>query len=138
MPFDKKGGHHLNTQKAMASDKMPNLHKQSGERASGVGDPQPGGTSAASDSGDTAAGHLQALHDSMGGRHAHIHQGDDGSITTHHIGDDGMVQGPHQHDSMDAVREHLMQVMEEERQEGEGDGEPMRGKPEHAGIMSGY
>jgi hypothetical protein len=78
MPFDKKGGHHLNTQKAMASDKMP-PRKQSGEGGAGVGDPMPGGANEHDIGGDSSR--------------TIITHGDDGTHSVMHH--DGEESGPH-------------------------------------------
>ena len=138
MPFDGKGKHHLNTQKAMAADRMPPRpakpasapKPQSGDGGPGVQDAMPHGADETDMGGDTTR-HLTEMQAGMGGKHAHIHQGDDGSVTTHHVGEDGVVQGPHEHPDLEAAHQHLMAAMQEERAEGEG-GAPSRGlHPKH-------
>lgn len=61
------------------------------------------------------------------GSHGHIHDGGDGSVTTHHVGMDGEVQGPHQHESMDAGMEHMKGCMDGG---GEGSMDHMMEQPE--------
>lgn len=60
---------------------------------------------------------LEAMHAAMGGTHMHVHQGDDGSLTSHHVGEDGMVEGPHKHADMDALAEHQHGVFDSEGHE---------------------
>ena len=119
MPFDKAGKHHLNTQKAMASDKAgPNKHKQSGEGAKGVGDPMPEGA----DEQDVAGDSTRTI----------INHNDDGTHSVMHH--DGEETGPHMDiaEALEAVQaKHGMM---------HGGAKPMHGQPvhEHAGMMEGY
>jgi hypothetical protein len=57
--------------------------------------------------------HLQDLHAEMGGTHMHVHH-DGMTHTTHHIGEDGKVEGPHEHASTEALKEHVGKVMGED------------------------
>lgn len=92
MPFDKFGKHHLNTQKMMASEKMPkkspNIHKQSGEGAPGVADPMGG-----KNEQDVAGDSTRTI----------INHNDDGSHSVDHA--DGEQTGPHDtiEDALDVI-----------------------------------
>lgn len=93
MPLDKKGRFHMNTQRAMASDKMgdgPNKHKQSGEGAKGVSDPMPGGADESDLNGDST-------------RTVITHNDDGTHSVMHH---DGEETGPHDliEDAMEVIR----------------------------------
>lgn len=55
-------------------------------------------------------GHLAAMHKEMGGKHMHIHQGEEGVHTTHHVDEDGQVQGPHEHGDVEALKAHVHHV----------------------------
>lgn len=136
MPMDKKGKFHLNTQRAMASDAMPessmpgakgvNVHAQS-----------------ESDGGEAqeSMDHLAALHGAHGGTHMHIMSHGDGTMTTHHMNEDGSQEGPHEHGDVEAMKDHIHQVFG-----GEDSGEQMpeehgqkpmhKMAPHHA--MAGY
>lgn len=97
MPFDKHGKHHMNPAHAKMSSDMPNLDKQAGPAPPVENDK---GT------GSTPAENLADLHAEMGGKHMHLHQGEDGSHKTHQVGEDGAVEGPHEHPDMEAAMEH--------------------------------
>lgn len=68
--------------------------------------------------------HMAAKHSE--GKHMHVHEGEDGEHTTHHVGEDGKVEGPHDHENIEAVKEHLGKFFDEEEHEGKhgeyGDG----------------
>lgn len=68
--------------------------------------------------------HLEALHKAMGGTHMHVHQGEDGKLTSHHVGEDGMIEGPHEHGDMEALKQHQHEVF--------GHDEGMGAEPEEA------
>ena len=55
---------------------------------------------------------LEAMHSKMGGKHMHVHQGDDGKITSHQHSDMG-PEGPHDHADMDALHEHQRGFMDD-------------------------
>lgn len=63
--------------------------------------------------------HLMAMHNEMGGRHMHVHQKDENTVTTHHVDEDGKVQGPHDHANMEQLRAHMDKFLGEEEHEGE-------------------
>ena len=110
MPKDKSGKHHPNVQRAMAADRS--------------GDSKPSAKPAITDGGDypPAAApspvhdHLSAMHVEMGGKHMHVHS-DGMKHTTHHVGEDGEVQGPHDHENIEALKQHMDQFLNEEGQE---------------------
>lgn len=56
--------------------------------------------------------HLEAMHSKIGGKHMHVHQGDDGKMTSHQHSDMG-PEGPHEHAGMDALHEHQRGFMDE-------------------------
>lgn len=116
MPKDSKGNFHLNTQRAHASDRIRS------------GGPQPS-NSAAHDSGKEPmpAGedqmhsqiheHLESMQAQHGGKHMHVHHKQDGGIQSHQIGEDGNVEGPHDHDNIEALKEHMGRFLDEEANE---------------------
>lgn len=63
--------------------------------------------------------HLKALHAAHGGKHMHIHH-DGGEYTTHHIDEDGNTYGPHDHENMEALKDHMDRFLSEEEHEGGG------------------
>jgi hypothetical protein len=118
MPRDSKGGFHLNTQRAMASDKHGSLGGIAKARGAGVMPPTVKGP--AEPDGDEQSPvheHLSALHSEMGGKHVHIHQDEMGNHTTHQVREDGQVEGPHDHDNIEALKEHLGNFFTEEERE---------------------
>lgn len=56
--------------------------------------------------GDDVSAHLASMHEKMGGKHMHLHQRDDGGITSHQHSDMG-PDGPHEHESPEALKAHL-------------------------------
>jgi len=111
MPTDKSGKYHMNTQRANAADRAPAPAKEAPMKESGGGEP----------GGEGHIGHhlmQQAADHPSGGKHMHVHQGDDGAITSHHVGHDGEVQGPHSHENMEALKQHMSQFFDEEGHEG--------------------
>jgi len=73
------------------------------------------------DGGSPVHEHLAAMHAQMGGKHMHVHH-DGMTHTTHHVGEDGQVQGPHDHENIEAVKEHLGKFFNEEEHEDGGYG----------------
>jgi len=59
--------------------------------------------------------HMGAHHEP--GKHHHVHQGEDGAITSHHAGEDGQVQGPHNHENIEALKENMGKFLDEEESE---------------------
>ncbi len=112
MPFDKKGGHHLNTQKAMHADKMPQPKPDSG-----VGDPM-GGKSEQEVSGDSTR--------------TIVNHNDDGSHSIDHA--DGEQTGPH-----DSIEEALEMILAKHGGGMQQSAAPQHGAPMHEGhaMMSG-
>lgn len=92
----------------------------SGKRAGGIADGMEGGQRpkerAEAQDQDGVESHLKALHDSMGGKHMHVHQ-HEGGYTSHQVGDDGKVDGPHDHENMEALKEHMNRFLSEEEQD---------------------
>jgi hypothetical protein len=62
-----------------------------------------------------------AHHHDPDAKHMHVHH-DGEAMTTHHVGEDGMVQGPHDHENLEALKDHMDQFLDEEGHEGEEDG----------------
>ena len=136
MPTDKSGRFHLNTQRAMASDRMAAPAKKAAAVSSKVdspaGDREAGGESSTTlhDHGDGtfhteshdgertehpsighALVHLAAKH-AEGGKHMHIHGHESGGgHTSHHAHEDGHVNGPHETESTDDLKEHVGESM---------------------------
>lgn len=118
MPFDSKGKHHLNTQKAMAGDKMPARPAKPakpGEAESGVGNHMPGGSSENDIGGDSSR--------------TIITHGGDGSHMVDHA--DGDQTGPHGdiEEALDHIR--MKHGMQKEI------GEPRHGMPMHEHALQG-
>lgn len=110
MPHDKAGKFHLNTQRAMASDKMANEPEKPKSAGAALEEPEH----------SSVHEHLSALHAEHGGKHMHVHH-DGMSITSHHVGEDGEVQGPHNHENIEALKEHLGKFFDEEANEWKGE-----------------
>ena len=55
------------------------------------------------------------------GKHLHVHQGEDGEHTSHQ-GAGGEVEGPHEHENIEALKQHLDQFFNEEEHESSGGG----------------
>ncbi len=125
MPFDSKGKHHMNTQRAMGADKMPkkppmpakapNVHAQSGSGADGVQDHIPD-----EDMGDSTRTMIS-------------HNGDGTHSVMH---DDGEETGPH-----DTIEDALAAVAAKKGggMMQHGGAAPHHGMPMHEGhaMMSG-
>ena len=110
MPLDGKGKFHINSQMASSHDKM------GGAPPAMDGEPNEAPASPVHE-------HLQALHAEMGGKHMHIHS-DGMDHTSHQIGEDGVVEGPHDHENIEALKEHMGKFFDEEEQEGKEEGAP--------------
>jgi len=121
MPFDGKGKHHLNTQKAIAADKMPPPRPPKPPMA-GVGDPM-GGKDEQEVTGDSTRTILS--------------HNDDGSHSVMHH--DGEETGPHDtiEDALDAIHQKHGGAMPHGMHEGAA---PRHGMPMHEGhaSMGGY
>lgn len=132
MPKDSKGNFHLNSQRAMAADKMPGK-----PRALAAGMKKPGAAPMdkpdMSDGlkpdgmggDDSTADHMTAMHGEKGGGTMMVHHSDGmGTHTTHHMGEDGQPQGPHEHPDLESVKQHMEKVFNEGHggmSSGEGD-----------------
>lgn len=144
MPFDKSGKFHLNSQRAHAADRIgakpvapkdpAGLPSSDPEKQNAGG---PAGHTTLHDHGDgtyhTESQDGQRVeHPSIGhalmhiasthaeGKHLHFHH--DGMVpTSHQAGEDGSVEGPHDHENLEALKEHLSRFFDEEEHEG-GDG----------------
>ena len=120
MPFDGKGKHHLNTQKAMASDRMPPrpakaaMPAKPGEAESGVGNHMPGGANENDIGGDSSR--------------TIITHHDDGTHSVQHADGDETPQGELE-DALEMIRaKHGMQREV---------GEPRHGMPMHEHALQG-
>ena len=128
MPRDQKGNFHNSTQRAIGADKRAGMGKPSKvdemspsmDKDPMASEPEPGGVHE----------HLAAMHAQMGGKHMHVHS-DGFNHTTHQVGEDGKVEGPHDHENIDALKEHMGKFLDEEAQE------PQEA-PAHHGIGKGY
>lgn len=139
MPRDSKGNFHMNAQRAAAAEKMPVKPKPVAITHSAVreSDGMEGGShTTLHDHGDGtfhteghdgehtehphighALMHMAAKHGG-GGKHMHVHSDGMGTHTTHHTGEDGQVEGPHDHENMEALKQHMDQFLGEEENEG--------------------
>lgn len=61
--------------------------------------------------------HLRNMHEATGHAHTHVEHHGDGTHTSHHIDEAGQVSGPHEHDSMEALKDHMEQTCGDEGQE---------------------
>lgn len=147
MPTDKSGRFHLNTQRAMASDRgsAPAAKKAAPKEAPSAGEHEYEGSGSSSttlhDHGDGTfhtEGHdgTREEHPSIGhalvhmgakhaeGKHMHIHGHESGSHTSHHAHEDGDVNGPHETESAEDLKDHVGQAMggEDESASGEDAG----------------
>lgn len=127
MPKDKSGKHHPNIQKAMAADKAEPKPKHAPPAHEMGGEPPSDGM----DGGSPVHEHLKAMHAQMGGKHMHIHSDGSGMHTSHQVGDRGEVEGPHDHENLDALKQHMDQFLNEEGNEYGGGMQP---HPMHGGY----
>ncbi len=67
--------------------------------------------------------HLEERHAETGHAHSHVEHHGDGRHTSHHISEGGEHSGPHEHDSLDSVKQHMASMSGEEQEGGEDDGE---------------
>ena len=158
MPKDSSGGFHLNFQRAHAADRMKGGAKPMGGEKPKMGmgvavEEKPMGHEPESEGHITIhkgaeGGYHTETHDgekmehpTLGhalmhaanhheplAKHMHIKDEGMGEMESHHVGEDGEPQGPHSHENLEALKEHLGQFFNEEEHEGEGGG---YGKPEH-------
>jgi hypothetical protein len=63
--------------------------------------------------------HLTKMHEMTGKAHSHVEHHGDGTHTSHHVDEQGQVSGPHEHESMEALHQHMAQLHGEGEQEGE-------------------
>ena len=117
MPIDKKGKFHLNSQMASSADKM------SGPPPAQGGEPN----MAPSQPSGGVPDHLKAMHAELGGGKAIVAHSDGISHTTHQIGESGEVEGPHDHENIEALKDHMTRFLDEE------EGEKEDGGPENVG-----
>jgi len=96
----------------------------SGEKAA----PMPHETEPENAGGDEAIKqHLEERHAETGHAHSHIEHHGDGRHTSHHISEAGEHSGPHEHESLDALHEHMKQIAGE-GDENDGEPEEMEGE----------
>ena len=134
MPKDKSGRFHLNTQRAMRADalgsrgdkpreSLPGSSRNATE-VDGAGSKERGtefehNSADGTDGGhhEAVKAHLENMHAQHGGRHMHITEHEHGGMTSHHIGHDGQVEGPHDHENIEALKDHLGRFFNEEENE---------------------
>lgn len=120
MPKDKGGKFHFSQQQASHADKgsmgkpTPSPMKEAPTEK-----PMDGGGE------DHIGKSLMEQASADGGKHMYVKAHDMGGYTSHHVGHDGNVEGPHDHENMDALKNHMSQFFDEEGAEGEGGGMPM-------------
>jgi hypothetical protein len=144
VPTDKKGKFHLNIQRAHAADragetKHTPLHEPGAPKMDGAdGEHESMAHTTLHDHGDGtfhteghdgervdhphighALMHMAAKHSD--GKHMHVHH-DGEQLTSHHVGEDKEVQGPHDHENLEALKDHMDQFFDEEGHEWEGGG----------------
>lgn len=146
MPRDQKGNFHINTQRAMRADGMGHGSKPKNataidsagdESASAEHDHESaeGGSHIAIHSHGDGTYHTEthdgereehptlghalmhaAHHHEPDGKHAHVKH-DGVSMQSHHAGEDGNVEGPHDHENIEALKDHLGRFFDEEENE---------------------
>jgi len=57
--------------------------------------------------------HLAEMSKAIGGGHMHVHEHEDG-WTSHHVHDGGEPVGPHEHETMPALKKHVGGCMDGE------------------------
>lgn len=62
--------------------------------------------------------HLAGKHEPEG---KHLHVKHDGMISSHHVANGGEAEGPHDHENIDALKQHMDQFLSEEAAEKGGD-----------------
>ncbi len=138
MPLDGKGKFHINSQQASSRDKLegtvPAGEGQGGGKPHELHAHGDGTFHTVSPEGERAEHpHLGHALMTMAKHHEpeakHMHAMSDGvEHTTHHVGEDGEVQGPHDHENIEAVKEHLGKFFDEEENEGEEGGPEEKGE----------
>jgi len=66
--------------------------------------------------------HLANMHEQDGKAHSHVIHHGDGTHTSHHVDENGEVSGPHDHENLQALKDHFDQFLNEESHEGEDGG----------------
>jgi hypothetical protein len=123
MPTDKSGRFHNSTQRAMAADKAAAPAPAPKKKPSALD------TMMAEPPASAEMDHLRDLHaEAGGGKKLIVSRGEDGSITSHQIGDSGEPEGPHTHEDIEALKEHMDQFFADEL------GEPELGGSEEDGY----
>lgn len=107
-----------------AQRKPGNQRKASGqpqERGAGALEPEEH-----EQGGDTHAAiheHLRSMHEATGHAHTHVEHHGDGTHTSHHVDESGNVSGPHEHESTEALNEHIAQTAGDGEEGGDEDEE---------------
>jgi hypothetical protein len=138
MPFDSKGKHHMNAQRAAreSGPRTPTFnsnakHDEAAVKEENPGQPEgeEGSSTSLHEHGDGtfhtegqdgertehpsfghAMMHMASKHGG-GGTHMHIHH-DGIDHTTHHHSEGGEVEGPHSHGSTEEIKEHVGMVFD--------------------------
>lgn len=63
--------------------------------------------------------HLSKMHEATGHAHSHIEHHADGHHTSHHISAEGEHSGPHDHENLEALKDHMDRFLGEEENEDE-------------------
>ena len=63
-----------------------------------------------------ALAHMAGKHGG-GAKHMNVHENGMGGHTSHHVGEDGQAQGPHDHDNIESLKDHLGKFFDEEENE---------------------
>jgi len=116
MPLDSTGTYRHNDQSARLHSAKP--EKPLAPKGTPEEKPEP-------EEHDAIHEHLKQRHAETGNAHSHIEHHADGSHTSHHIDESGEVSGPHDHENLEALKQHMDQFAnEEEGEQGEGQEEP--------------
>ena len=127
MPNNKAGKYFMNPAHARAADSRPAMPKAPPAEPKMPAPPMP------PEGGEEHIGHklmTEAAAHPDGGKHMHVHH-DGAKFTTHHVGEDGEVQGPHDHENLESLKDHMAQFFDEEEHEGEGKQYGAGGGEEH-------
>jgi hypothetical protein len=83
-----------------------------GPAATEVHEPEPN-EEEGGDAQEMIHAHLGKMHEMTGKAHSHIEHHGDGTHTSHHVDEQGQISGPIDHESTEAMNEHMAQMGQE-------------------------
>ena len=150
MPTGKDGSFHLNFQRMHAAERMKDGAKEKPKAKMGgtaIAEHEPEGDGAekesiahitihkhadGSHSTETHDGEKMehptlghalmhaANHHEPDAKHMHVKSDGMGAMESHHVGEDGNIEGPHDHENIEALKDHMGKFLDEEAHEGGG------------------